>query len=176
MAKPRYYWVLRGARTAAARTKLLDTIAGLGVQRPVGTPAEPRPASIPLYVNPFSLTLGADVLVQVSALQPSWNLMSGFSEVSSRVKTALTGTDASVKLKGFKPARVIRTVEGSGAGSVQRSKATGLEYIKYPRSSTSIPFGRKTADTTISSVFSQIRTQAGAGQANVKFRLQEEQF
>lgn len=174
MPRPKNYWVLRGARGTAARQKLLDTFAGLGEQRPVGAPSNPRPASVPLYIEPWNLTLGDAIQLQVSALLPSWQALGAFSEVSTRTKNTLASGDTSIKLKNYQPPRIVRTIQTGNTGTVQRSKRTGLSYIKYNKDSVSVPLGRKSGDTSLTNAFNQVRTQVTAGQANVKVRLIEE--
>lgn len=153
----RFHNVLRGYRGETAKTKFLDHLRGLGQGENIGTRGS-RPASKKLYVQPFGQNLGANLYLQVSALVPSYDALSGYSEVTTRVKQTLAGTDTSVKIKGFTAARVVRR-QKDATGTVATSKLTGLKYLKYNSPSVSVPVGRKGATDTQGEMVDSVRIQ-----------------
>jgi hypothetical protein len=168
--------VLRGMRGEDAKTKYLDRLRGLGQGENIGTKGN-RPDSIPLYITPFAIPLGANTFIKVSALQPSWDLFKGFSEVAGRVQTQseMTATEIPIKLSRYKAARVVRRSTTGNTGTKTTSKLTGMKYLKYNTDSKSVPFGKKTGDTSVGSAYNQIVTQASNGQpTSVRFSLIEE--
>lgn len=138
MARRRFSQVLTGARGEVAKTKYLDRLRGMGQGERIGTKGN-RPDSITLYINPFGLELPPDTFVQASALAPSWTALKG--EVASRAKETISATQKVLKLSGFKAARVVRRTKDA-SGTVTTSKLTGLKYLKYNSTSTSVPFGQ----------------------------------
>lgn len=174
MTRQRFSAVLRGYRGQAARDKFIQHLQGLGTQGDrIGTKGN-RPPQIKLYVLPFGLPLGTTLLVQASALVPSWDLFKGGSEVSSRVKTT-PGTDTSIKLNRYYPPRVIRRQQSSATGTAATSKLTGLKYLKYNTETASIPFGKKTGDTSVVEVFQEIVNQNKGSSTNLTYSLLEEE-
>ncbi|MBN8559950.1 MAG: hypothetical protein J0L70_05465 [Leptolyngbya sp. UWPOB_LEPTO1] len=170
---PRFSLVLRGMRGANARTKYLNYLQGLAEQgEGIGTKGN-RPDSIKLYLDPFALPLGTSIVVQSSALVPSWNLFSSLSEVSTRV-TATLGSDTPIKLNTYRPARIVRRQQSSTTGVAATSKLTGLKYLKYNTESASIPFGKAGSTDTMVDAFNEIATQAKGSSTNLKFTLVEE--
>lgn len=166
--------VLRGLRGTAARDKYLQHLQGLAQDDSgIGTKGN-RPASVELYITPFALPLGSTVLIEASALQPAWDLFKGLSEVSSRVKTVLAESETSVNLRSYAPPRVIRRQTNNTAGTVTTSKLTGLKYLKYNTQTNSIPFGKKTGDTSPYDVFEDIAQQARGSNTNLRFTFVEE--
>jgi hypothetical protein len=153
----RFMNVLRGYRGEAAKTKYLDRLRGLGQGENVGTKGS-RPASKALYVQPFGQDLGTTLYLKCSALDPSWTALKGYSEISSRTKETIAGTDSGIKIKGFKPARIVRRTKDA-TGTVATSKLTGLKYMKYNQPSVSAPIGRKSATDTIGEAFQDVFTQ-----------------
>lgn len=173
MPRARFSAVLRGYRGQAARDKFIQHIQGLSTQGDnIGTKGN-RPPSIKLYLLPFGLPLGTTLLVQASALSPSWDLFKNGSEVSSRVKTT-PGTDTSIKLSRYAPPRVIRRQQSSTTGTAKTSKLTGLKYLHYNTESASIPFGKKTGDVGVVEVFQDIVTQNKGSSTNITYSLVEE--
>jgi hypothetical protein len=142
MAVPRYYRVLRGQRTAAARTKYLDYLSGLATPDKQDLTPTNRPEKKVLYITPFNISLGATVVLQASAYTDSYTKLStGIG--AARLLTAIPETNTAVKLRSAKPARVSATQRTAGvAGVYKQSKATGLWYIDYGGKSYSCPFGR----------------------------------
>jgi hypothetical protein len=141
----RFYNVLRGYRGEAAKAKFLD-LKGLGQGEKIGTGGN-RPDSKKLYVQPYTKNLGPTLYLEVSALDPSYEALKIYAEVASRSKTSVTGTNTSVKIDGFRAARLVR--RGKTKTGVQTtSKLTGLKYLAYKSPSVSVPLGRKGPDDT----------------------------
>jgi hypothetical protein len=151
----RFHNVLRGYRGDLAKAKFLDHLKGLGQGEKIGTKG-PRPPSKKLYVQPFGLNLGENFYLEVSALQPSFDALSGYAEITTRVKTTLGGTETSGKMKDFVAARVVRR-QKDGSGTATTSKLTGLRYLKYNAPSVSVPVGRKSATDTQGEMIDDIK-------------------
>ncbi len=153
----RFYNVLRGYRGEAAKLKFLDHLKGLSQGENIGTKGS-RPASKKLYVQPFGQNLGETLLLQVSALTPSFTGLNAYSEIAARAKEAPAATQTSVKINGFTAARVVRRTKDS-TGTVQTSKLTGLKYLHYNQPSISMPIGRKSPTDNQGEAFDDIRIQ-----------------
>ncbi|PSB16051.1 hypothetical protein C7B65_22770 [Phormidesmis priestleyi ULC007] len=174
MPRQRFSAVLRGYRGQAARDKFIQHLQGLGTQGDnIGTKGN-RPPSIDLYIEPFALPLGTNTLVKVSALRPSWDLLKGGSEVSSRVKTVLSGSEVSIKLSRYSAARVVRRQTTGTTGTAKTSKLTGLKYLHYNTETASVPFGKKTGDLGAFAVFQEISTQNEGSSTNLKYTFIDE--
>jgi hypothetical protein len=139
----RFMNVLRGYRGETAKNRYLDRLRGLGQGENVGTKGG-RPNSKTLYVQPFGQNLGTTLYLKCSALEPSWTGLKAYSQVSTRTKETISGTDSAIKIKGFNPARIVRRTKDA-TGTASTSKLTGLKYLKYNTTSISAPFGRHTA-------------------------------
>jgi hypothetical protein len=172
MAVPRFYRVLRGQRTPAARQKFLDYLAGLsaGEDRTGGT-SKNRPNTVPLFVHPFSLKYDATLFVKTSCLQPAYDAMG--SAVASNLSTVTEATGSGktqLRLSRFKAARISRTVQTSGAGTYAKSKLTGLTYTKYNKSSLSIPFGAGSATDEELTIFAELAAVVKGTNSNYTVR------
>lgn len=174
MPRQRFSAVLRGYRGQAARDKFIQHLQGLSSQGDnIGTKGN-RPPQIKLYILPFGLPLGTTLLVQVSALVPSWDLFKSGSEVSSRVKATL-GTDTSIKLSRYVAPRAVRRQQSSSTGTAATSKLTGLKYLKYNTDTNSIPFGKKTGDLGVVNAFQDIVNQNKGSSTNLTYSLIDEE-
>lgn len=172
MPRARFSNIIRGYRGEAAKTKYLDHLRGVGQGENIGTRGN-RPDTVALYLTPFGLPLGTELVVQASALQPSYNLFSSVSALTSRIKNA-PGTDTPIKLRSYSAPRVVRRQLSSATGTVKTSKLTGLKYLGYNTESASVPFGKKTGDTAVLAAYTEIVTQAKGTSTNLKFSLVEE--
>lgn len=179
MPGERYSRVLRGHRGAAAREKLLQYLGGLATQgEGIGTRGN-RPALVPLYVEPFAIPLGDNVLVTASALEPAYNAFQGLSAFSSRVNTTaeISSTETTIKMSSYSPPRVVRRSQTGTTGTRAVSKRTGLPYLKYNVESLSVPFGQGTSETeTVLQAFTAIVAQARGQATNLKFSLIDERY
>jgi hypothetical protein len=155
MGKPRNYWVLRGARGADARTRLLAFYAE-NKDPNVGA-GEPRPDRKRLYIEPFSLPLAANHVMLDTALLPAWDALKIINPTSTYVKDVVGGTDTAVNVKSYKAPRIIR-VTLDKTGTAARSNITNLPYMKYNHTSRSIPFGKGTGTDTIAEVAAELIT------------------
>lgn len=137
----RFLKVLRGERGDAAKTKYLERLRGMGQGENVGQ-GRKRPASVKLYIEPFSDGFPGTILVETKAEAPAWDALKTVGAISSRTKATTDSNDIVVKVKQFKAARVVRRSASDKTGTVATSKLTGLKYLKYARPSISVPFGR----------------------------------
>ncbi|MGB5974517.1 MAG: hypothetical protein WBG38_14430 [Nodosilinea sp.] len=154
MAKPRNYYVLRGLRGATARQRLLDYYSGqLEVDDNVGQ-GPPRPASVVLYLEPFSVPLATAHVMRDSASQPAWQALSVIAPTQTHVSATL-GANTSINLRSYKAPRITRiTLDPTGTRTL--SKITGLPYLKYDNDSLSVPFGKGTSTDTVAEVASEL--------------------
>jgi hypothetical protein len=165
MAVPKFYRVLRGQRGQTARTTYLRYLEDLGTdQAPVSRGN--RPASIDLYVTPFGIDLGTELVLQTSALQASHSALNA-GVGANRVLEAVPAGKAAIKIKTAKAARVSATSGLSGTGTNQKSKLTGLYYKDYGGQSFSCPFGRNTANEKEGEAFAAIKAALGAAYKRV---------
>jgi hypothetical protein len=162
MTTPRNYRVIRGQRGDAARDKYLAYLKGLSLPDLTNTPIKDRPAKVVLYVTPFGLKLGPDVLLQTSALTTSFNELKAIVG-TNHVIDVLPGTKSAVKIRNAKAARVSATRKSPDAAVRKKSTRTGLWYIHYAGSSHSIPFGAAAAADRQGDVFESFVTALKAG-------------
>lgn len=162
MAVPRYYRVLRGQRGPAARQKYLDYLAGLSQPDLTNEVPKNRPATQELYVKPFGVDLGTDVLLETSALQPSYTALRG-AIGATRVVDSPPAGKTGVKLRGAKAARISATSGLLTTGKYKKSNATGLWYVDYEGTSVSCPFGQGPATEKEAEAFTLIKASLGAG-------------
>jgi hypothetical protein len=166
MAVPRYYRVLRGQRTAEARTKYLNYLAGLATPDKTNATPKNRPAKKVLYVKPFGVDLGTDVLLETSALETSFDRLVA-AITAARVKAAIPAGSTGIKLRSSKAARVSATSGQTATGTYKKSAATGLWYIDYGGASVSAPFGQGAANEKEAEAFSAIKSALGTAYKNV---------
>jgi hypothetical protein len=179
MTAARFSRVLRGQRTPAARQKYLDYLAGLNAQEDrTGGTTKNRPATVPLFVHPFSLKYDANDFVRASCLQNAYDTMGSVAAVAAHLSTVAEATGAGktqVRLARFKAARANRTLQTGTTGNYTKSKLTGLWYAKYSKSSMSIPFGRGAANDVEGDVFADIAAAVkGANNAITMQHIEEE--
>lgn len=173
--RPPNYLVLRGFYGDQYRDNYLNYLRGLSERgQNIGTQGN-RPESRKLYVQPFGMSATVNIRAEVSALVPSYQLMSGLAGVSSRVGEA-PGANQPVKFGGFKAARIIRRQFASQQGVRAVSERTRLPYLKYNTESASVPIGRKDATDTIAQAFAEIEPQVKGASTNIKVYLQDEQI
>lgn len=139
----------------------------------VGT-GDPRPASQRLFVDPFGLDPGDTTVAIVSGAKPTWDARK--SAFTGYTIDALTAGLEAVKIEGYRAARVIITTGRQTRGTKDVSRITGLAYLKYGGSSTSLPFGEKTAGETQQEAFAVIRTAVLGAVNGAQVTLQPEKI
>jgi hypothetical protein len=159
MAVPKFYRVLRGQRGQAARTAYLNYLETLGTDRAPVSRGN-RPTSMPLYVLPFGIDLGTELVLETSALQASHAALNA-GVGGNRVLESVPAGKAPIKIRTAKAARVSATSGLSGTGTNERSKLTGLYYKDYGGQSFSCPFGRNTAAEKEGEAFAAIKAALG---------------
>lgn len=159
MAVPKFYRVLRGQRGAAAKAKLIEKLTSLDPnQDNLGTKGGRAPSVI-LYVEPFNIDLGNELVLQTSALSTAYTDMKTFVG-TNRVKDALPAAIIGLKAKSLKAARVSASTGVSNSGVVKTSKLTGLKYLSNGGTARSCPFGKSTATEDQTEAFKAIRAAA----------------
>jgi hypothetical protein len=166
MARPRNYNVLRGFRGVAARQKYLDYLNGLNQPDLTNQAPKNRAASVTVYVKPFGVDLGADVLLQTSGLTTSVNALKG-AVGATRVLEAIPQAKTGIKIRSAKAARVSATSGLTPQGTYKKSKSTGLWYVDYGGTSYSCPFGQGAANEKEGAAFETIKAALGAGYKRV---------
>jgi hypothetical protein len=160
MAVPKFYRVLRGERGAAAKAKYLQKLTDLDpIQDGLGTKGARPPLQI-LYVDPFNIDLGNELLLQTSALTPSYTALSG-AIGATRIKAELATGIIGLKAKSIKAARVSASTGVSQSGVVKTSKLTGLKYLASGGTAQSCPFGKATPTEDQTEAFNAIRKALG---------------
>jgi hypothetical protein len=166
MAVPKFYRILRGQRGAAAKTKFLNHLEGLDTVSAIGTRGN-RPDSTELLIIPFGIKLGSDVLLEQSALVPSWTALK--SAIGTHAKETPPASTTQVKLRGARAARISATSGITATATVKTSKLTGLKYADYGGKSISAPFGKTsyTSNEVEQDVFEVIKVSLGAAYKRV---------
>lgn len=154
MVRP-YERVLRGQRGAAAKTRYLNYLEGLDIEPDIGSRG-PKPEQIKLYLFPFSINLGGEIVLEASALEPSYQALKSGMGVTRVLENVPAGR-AAIKLRTMRPARVSATSGITATGSVKTSKLTGLKYADYGGTSYTCPFGRSRTSERESEAFAAIK-------------------
>jgi len=122
-----------------------------------------RPESVKLYVDPFGIKMAEGQRAVASGALPTWNQYRTQSDVSSRVSdVAPTDSDLIITPEGWKAARISIKTGISDNGIVKTSKVTGLKYLSYGGTSSSLPFGRKDEAETETAAFADLETALGS--------------
>ncbi len=121
-------------------------------------PVTNRPASQPLYIEPFSFDMPADYYVKVSASTPVVTArLAAINTGGVRTLATLATGDIGLRVARFRPAKIIITTGRRATGTREVSKTSGLPYKAYGGNRSSIPFGRATAAEEIAVAFNTIR-------------------
>lgn len=159
MGVPKFYRVLRGQRGNLAKQTYIDYLERLGPtdeDSKVGQGGA-RPEFTLLYLEPFSIDLGTTIVLQSSALAPSWNAVKSFAPVSTRTKEAVPGTKTAIKLGRGTAARVRASRSLLATGVEKTSKKTKLHYLSYGGNSISFPIGRANDTDTVFEALGDIK-------------------
>lgn len=155
MAAQRYSKILQAARYYAAIDNYIQYITDATKRGQNVGNGSPRVASIKLYVRPFTEDLPIGQMVETSGAAPTWAARSAQFGTHTD-PTAPTGEGLLIKLKGFSAARAIITTGRSATGIAKTSKVTGMKYLSYGGTSTSVPFGAKNDTETEASAAGEI--------------------
>jgi len=171
MAKSRRYSrIIEATRYYAAIDNLIkywsdSTRRGTNVGQ-----GEPRPPSQLLYVVPFGVSLATGQMARQSAAETAWQRYgSQFNNYTDATQPVDAGNV--VKLADYAAARVIILEGRSNTGTVKTSAVTGMKYLSYGGSSTSIPFGRSVGTDTIQSVYDTIANNIRTANQQASLRL-----
>lgn len=126
-----------------------------------------KPPTISVYINPFTLNLGDKVRLQSSANQATHSAIGALANTYAPAN--LTAGDTAVKIKGFKPARVVRKTGITARGTRAVSKRTKLPYLNYGGDSGSIAFGKGGTTKSQQDVFEEFKALATT--ASTRFTL-----
>jgi hypothetical protein len=134
-----------------------------------------RQPSQRLFIDPFNIALAAGQVVPTSAAEPTWTKYNAAMGAHTGA-TAPGDENLIVKVAEFTPARVVIATGRSNTGVAKTSKVTGLKYLDYGGTSTSVPFGRATAAETMTAAFDAIKTAIVAQTAGARVTLTPEKF
>lgn len=116
-----------------------------------------RPESTKLYIDPFDVKMAAGQRAVASGALPTWNQYKSIAAVSNRVTDqAPADTDLIITPEGWKAARISIKTGISDNGIVKTSKVTGLKYLSYGGTSSSLPFGRNDETETETAAFNTL--------------------
>ncbi|MCG5060152.1 MAG: hypothetical protein KA714_19810 [Limnoraphis sp. WC205] len=152
------YWdIINAQRKQYGQRRYLDYLAGkLEVNKPRrrGRGREP---SIKLYIKPFKFSLPDKQWLEVTCHKSAWiesgSRFSGFTRESLDESAGET----SIKLKNYKPPKVLLERNKNFPGQWRRSAIRNLSYVDYQTTRLSIPFGCPDRRITLHSAFEQLR-------------------
>lgn len=151
--------VLAGARYQQELTNYLKWLQGQTDRQPNIGKKGNRPASKILYVKPFAYKIPAGVLLQVSGADPAWE--SYKSSFSVHTVDTLPENTESLKIRGYRAARVNIITGRTPGGVVKTSHITEAKYLSYGGKAQSVPFGQGASGTeTEIQAFDLIKTSA----------------
>ncbi len=152
----RHYSRIAGAaRYQQALTNYVAFIEGKTNRQPgIGT-GKKRDKSQILFVKPFGAPAATSDLFQVSASQTAWVAHEG--SFGSHALATLPSGGAALRVRGFRPARVVIVTGRQDNGVVKESHITKQKYLSYGGTSRSIPFGKAAAGDTELGVYDTIR-------------------
>jgi hypothetical protein len=160
----RYLNILRGKRTAAAKTRLLSYLAG---EIDINYPSRKgnRPDREVIWVVPFSLPVSAGAKLAQYVNSARFAAVSGY--VAGFVDNTAPAAASQLVLKGLLAPRASITTGRSGTGTDTPSKLTGLTYKNYGGQSVSVPFGegstaaQKDEDSVFRIIFGKVKEADG---------------
>lgn len=177
----RYKRILTAARYYSAITNYLkyiqdETKRGVNVGK-----GKPRPDSQPFYTRPFGLTLnGSGVFAHIRVPIATWTKYKDSTPINTRGKITLASGEDGVRLANYRSSAAIITsgrVTSSTAAKTETSKVTGMKYLNYGGTSTTLPFGRgATANETETQAFDAVKNGITAISTNVSIRLRLEKL
>lgn len=151
--------VLNGARYQQELTNYLKWLQGQSDRQPNIGKKGNRPASKVLYVKPFGYSLPTGVLLEVTGQLTAWDTYKPAFSVHA-VDTLPSNTQ-SLKIRGYRAARVNIITGRTTAGTVKESHITGAKYLSYGGKAASIPFGQGASSTeTEVQAFDLIKTSS----------------
>lgn len=170
----RFSRILQSARYYGAINRYMQWVSGQTTRGTRIGQGQPRPASTKLYLEPFGLALPTGAKVVATAATPTWNNYA--ANVGTHASATAPGDESLIiRPEGFRAARVVVKTGMANQATVKTSNVTGLQYGSYGGTSTSVPFGKKTASETQTAAFLEIETAIGAGlSGNFKISLTQE--
>jgi hypothetical protein len=116
---------------------------------------DPRPPSQKLYIDPFSIPLATNQVVEASAGEPAWTAYR--THIGNRATATKPAEEAFIiPVANYAPPRVKVVTGRRTTGTKEISKVTGLPYSNYGGKSVSVPFGRNGAGDTVVTAFAEI--------------------
>jgi hypothetical protein len=170
----KYSRILQAAKYYSAIDNYIKYITDASKRDQKVGQGKPRAASKILYIEPFGVKLGTDVEAHVSGNLATWNARQAIFALHT--KDTIANTVTPVKLDKFKAARVVITTGRSTTGVKKTSQITGMAYLDYGGTSTSLPFGRKNATETQAEAFDELKTALIAAIPGALVTLQPEKI
>lgn len=170
MAADRYSRILASAKYYPALDNYIKYMTDAAKRGARVGKGEARPESIRLFVDPFGIEMAVGQRAPVSAAKPGHTAWK--DKFGTRVTDQAPATEALIiKPQGFKAARVVIKTGVSTQGTVKTSAVTGMPYLSYGGKSTSIPFGRKDANDTVTAAFDELKAAIVTGQTPPRVSL-----
>lgn len=102
-----------------------------------------RAPSILVYVEPYSLVMGASEIAAVNANRAAFEILKTYLVTANDAEVVNTTAADPTSINGFKPAKVTWSRAVSKSKSTPNSRFTGRPYLKYNNvENLSCPFGR----------------------------------
>jgi hypothetical protein len=170
----RYSDILRGSQLKKALDNYLKYLAGETDRQPNIGKGKARPALIALYVRPFGTALATKQFAKVSGDETFWkNNKPKFKDYTQ--DELLTGTpdETSLKLKGFRPARLSYKTNIGTTGTEKTSNVTKMKYLSYGGTSSSAPFGNKATSVSEGAAFEALKKEFTVNATNKVYWMRE---
>ena len=105
----------------------------------------PKPPQTDLYVRPFGINFDVNNLFEVRGTAERWTSFGASFNTYTKDTLDGAGGDLGLKIRGFKPARLVIKTGVSQNGTRKVSERTKLPYNSYGGTSGSVPFGASSA-------------------------------
>ncbi|MDJ0553515.1 MAG: hypothetical protein QNJ68_03565 [Microcoleaceae cyanobacterium MO_207.B10] len=145
MAGDRYSRILSAAKYYAAIDNYIKYITDSTKRGQNVGKGTPRPESQLLYVRPFGVSLLTGQLAKASSAQPTWTTYKA-DVTGYTTETSPGSSGEAVDIDNYSAPRLNIKTNISNEGTVETSKVTGMKYLSYKGTSTSLAFGDKIAD------------------------------
>lgn len=153
----RYSDILRASQLKKALDNYIKYIAGEVDRQPKIGKGKARAKTIPLYVHPFGTELASKQSALVSGPEEFWKSHKPkFTDYTADAIVTASG-ESSLKLKGFRAARLSYKTGISTTGVEETSNVTKMKYLKYGGTSQSLPFGNSATKVSESAAFETLK-------------------
>ncbi len=150
MAGDRYSRILSAAKYYAAIDNYIKYITDASKRGQNVGGGTSRPPSKQLFVKPFGVGLLSGQLAKTSSAEPTWTTYK--ADVTGYVTETSPGSSGEVvDIDNYVATKLNIKTNIANEGTVKTSKVTGMKYLSYKGTSTSLSFGDKISDAGKSS-------------------------